>query len=168
MTAVICLNFIMRPTAAIFWFPFGPEILVKMIRTRKNTRFETISNIISCCLVGFVNIFHKKIILVSFLFEVIFEIMNGMFATIRFGVIALGAWFDYAVSGTVSWWEFFKFNFLEKGNADFGVHHPLWYFYSAIPMLLGHLCVFLPVGFFLPKRIKKLSWYLAFYIGVYR
>lgn len=65
-------------------------------------------------------------------------------------------------------WEFFKFNFLSAGNEEFGVHHYLWYFYSGMPSILGPTVIVLPIGLFMRGETRKFSFFVLFYMTVFR
>ncbi|CAL8134870.1 unnamed protein product [Orchesella dallaii] len=81
------------------------------------------------------------------------------------GALALDSMMTSSLS--ITWFEFFKFNFLSGGSAEFGVHSPFWYLYSGLPSVLGPLVVFLPFGYFCSKKTRLLTIYATFYIVVY-
>ncbi|CAL8120484.1 unnamed protein product [Orchesella dallaii] len=81
------------------------------------------------------------------------------------GALALDSIMTSSLS--ITWLEFFKFNFLSGGSAEFGVHSPYWYLYSGLPSVLGPLLAFLPFGYFCSKKTRLLTIYATFYIVVY-
>ncbi|ODM88344.1 GPI mannosyltransferase 3 [Orchesella cincta] len=87
-----------------------------------------------------------------------------------FAALPLGAALalDSQMSGSLSptWLEFFKFNFLQGGSAEFGIHSPAWYFYSGLPSILGPFVVLLPLGYF-ARETRPLTNALTFYLILY-
>ncbi|XP_015120305.1 GPI mannosyltransferase 3 [Diachasma alloeum] len=54
-------------------------------------------------------------------------------------------------------WEFFKVNILNNIAGFYGTHHPLWYFTSALPVLLGVYVIYLPIAAYQVLRHSRIS-----------
>lgn len=67
----------------------------------------------------------------------------------------------------ISWIRFLKFNVLEGGSSQFGSHHVLWYFYSALPSIFG--IALLPLALSLTLHVHQKDWIrILGFISVFR
>lgn len=64
--------------------------------------------------------------------------------------------------GQVLW-----YNVYMNKSSDWGVSPFWWYFYSAIPRVMGASLVWLPVGWYLEQRVRSLVWPPLLFVLLY-
>jgi len=159
--AVVALNFVVRPTALIYWVAFAPEIFTLV--------FKSWRSLTRTLVIGWVNRF-------SYPCWTLFVCTNNTLRILsmrisRCGVIFVNFLVDFHYYGrpVLPWWNFFIFNFIEGKSAEFGVYPLCWYLYSAIPSILG-LNIVLAYAVFLiwPSRYVDELRVITVFIVIYR